>query len=65
MGDSWSERRSQAYARLHAVLLQLDEFDPPETSSNDDSAEGAALDHCVAGVGSTPETCESGVKRRR
>eukprot|EP00966_Prymnesium_polylepis_P329758 7385435-Prymnesium_polylepis.1 len=65
MADVFSERRRQAYARLDAVLRELDELDPPEWHCQGVGAEGAALDDGVAGLSSTPETCEGGVKRRR
>ena len=65
MADVFSERRRQAYARLDAVLRELDVLDPPEWRCQDVGAEGAALDDGVAGHGSTPETCEGGGKRRR
>ena len=65
MADVFSERRRQSYARLDAVLRELDELDPPEARCQDVGAEGAALNDGVACLGSTPETCEGGVKRRR
>ena len=65
MEGGLSERRSRAYARPSAVLRELDELDPLETHSQGVGTEGAALDEGVAGDGSTPETCEGSVKRRR